>query len=97
MSTKQFVEAAQEILGAAGFKTTFTTGGEVVMYRHEALDRHIEVVIWPERWSVSGCHVASGKSRRVKGRDVPGLTSALRQLCAEEPFEPAVGDKLFRG
>jgi len=92
VSIKELVESAQAVLEAGGFKTAFMRGEDMAMYRYEGPDRHIEIVIRADQWSVWCTNVASGKSRRTKGRDVAGLETALSPWCEEVAFEPLTGD-----
>lgn len=92
MSIEELVESAQSILQAGGFKTAFTQGDDVAMYRYEGPDRQIEIVVRANQWSVWCTHVASCKSLRLKGKDVAGLETALGPWCQEVAFEPVTGD-----
>lgn len=92
MSLEEYVSSAQAILKAGGLGTGFLRGRDVAMYRHEGLDRQIEVVVRPGEWAVWCTHVASRKSLRTKGRDLAGLERALRPWCEEVAFEPVAGD-----
>ncbi len=92
MSIEQLVESAQAVLGAGGFKTAFKRGDDVAMYRYEGPDRQIEIVIRAGQWSLWCTNVASGKSRRTKGKDVAALETALSPWCEEVAFEPVTGD-----
>jgi hypothetical protein len=95
LSVEAFVESAQAILKAGGLKTDFLNGNDMAMYRCETLDRHLEVIARPTRWTISYVHVGSRKGVRLKGDDVKGLEKALKPLCAESAFEPASGDPTF--
>ncbi|MBI3725412.1 hypothetical protein HY251_15885 [bacterium] len=91
----ELVASAQRVLQASGLKTDFLRGQDVAMYRYEALDRHIEVVVRPSNWTLTCVHGATRKRTRLRGITAAELEKALRPFCEETPFEPPIGEPAF--